>query len=566
MKIIKKSHKIGLTLKVLLLSSCSIIITAIGLSFVASNKMAKLYTSSITDNMLNLATSYGKIIDEELGDNEGNKLSTNEYRNILSKISINGYPTGYAYLCDSSGTTLYHPSEERIGNPVENTAVQGIVADIGSGFIRAPEVIEYIFKGENKYAAFHISEVDHSILIVTLDEKDINATIKEQRNSFLFSAAFISLTYIVISLIVALFITRPYKKLVNASEKLRGLDLNDDIEMQKLIKRNDECGTIAKALTGLRKEISEVIFELAEVSSAVQSSSTKIQDLSHQITRQSTSNSADTRELESNMQITAESTEQIEENINCIKVKTSDIEHQSTNGSDLAQTVIKRADNLKNSSDISIEKTRSIYKEIREQTTVALAEAKAVDKIQALTNAIRAISTQTSMLSLNAAIEAARAGDQGRGFAVVASEIGDLANQSTEAVNSINTIVTEVSKSVKNMTDSINRMISFIDGNVIPSFSELSDVGIQYAADAKSFGESMDIISSLAKELSVSIDEIVYSIDGINNNIGNANDRISAIAGKNADIVKATNLSDDLLLENTKDSEKLNTIVHKFKY
>lgn len=566
MKIIKKSHKIGLTLKVLLLSSCSIIITAIGLSFVASNKMAKLYTSSITDNMLNLATSYGKIIDEELGDNEGNKLSTNEYRNILSKISINGYPTGYAYLCDSSGTTLYHPSEERIGNPVENTAVQGIVADIGSGFIRAPEVIEYIFKGENKYAAFHISEVDHSILIVTLDEKDINATIKEQRHSFLFSAAFISLTYIVISLIVALFITRPYKKLVNASEKLRGLDLNDDIEMQKLVKRHDECGTIAKALTGLRKEISEVIFELAEVSSAVQSSSTKIQDLSQQITKQSTSNSADTRELESNMQITAESTEQIEENINCIKGKTSDIELQSTNGSDLAQTVIKRADNLKNSSDISIEKTRSIYKEIREQTTVALAEAKAVDKIQALTNSIRAISTQTSMLSLNAAIEAARAGDQGRGFAVVASEIGDLANQSTEAVNSINTIVTEVSKSVKNMTDSINRMISFIDGNVIPSFSELSDVGNQYAADAKSFGQSMDIISSLAKELSVSIDEIVYSIDGINNNIGNANDRISAIAGKNADIVKATNLSDNLLLENTKDSEKLNTIVHKFKY
>lgn len=566
MKIIKKNHKIGLTLKVLLLSSCSIIITAIGLSFVASSKMAKLYTSSITDNMLNLATSYGKIIDEELGDNEGNKLSTNEYKNILSKISINGYPTGYAYLCDSSGTTLYHPSEERIGNPVENTAVQGIVADIGSGFIRAPEVIEYIFKGEYKYAAFHISEVDHSILIVTLDKKDINATIKEQRHSFLFSAAFISLTCIVISLIVALFITRPYKKLVNASEKLRGLDLNDDIEMQKLVKRHDECGTIAKALTGLRKEISEVIFELAEVSSAVQSSSTKIQDLSQQITKQSTSNSADTRELESNMQITAESTEQIEENINCIKGKTSDIELQSTNGSDLAQTVIKRADNLKNSSDISIEKTRSIYKEIREQTTVALAEAKAVDKIQALTNSIRAISTQTSMLSLNAAIEAARAGDQGRGFAVVASEIGDLANQSTEAVNSINTIVTEVSKSVKNMTDSINRMISFIDGNVIPSFSELSDVGNQYAADAKSFGESMDIISSLAKELSVSIDEIVYSIDGINNNIGNANDRISAIAGKNADIVKATNLSDNLLLENTKDSEKLNTIVHKFKY
>lgn len=566
MKIRRKSHKFGLTLKVLILVSCTIILTTISLSFVTTNKIDKLYTGAITDNMLNLAISYGQIIDEELSDNNGIHLSPEEYKEILTKVSINGYPTGYAYMTDSTGIMLYHPNSERVGQPVENTAVQAIVADIGSGFYRAPDVIEYIYKGEKKFAGFHISDIDHSILVVTLDEKDVKTTIRQQRISFLISAGFICLSFILLGFVVSVFITRPYRKLVEASEKLSGLDLNDDISMQKLIRRNDECGAIAKALTGLRKEISEVIFELAEVSSAVQSSSEKIKDLSYQITRQSTSNSEDTKVLESNMRITAESTEQIEENINCIKDKTSDIEHQSTNGSELAQTVIKRADMLKTNSDVSIEKTRSIYEEIREQTTVALTEAKAVDKIQALTNSIRAISTQTSMLSLNASIEAARAGDQGRGFAVVASEIGDLANQSTEAVNSINTIVAEVSKSVKNMTDSINRMISFIDGNVIPSFSELSDVGNQYAADAKSFGESMDIISSLAKELSSSIDEIVYSIDGINNNIGNANDRISAISDKNTDIVKATNLSDNLLLENTKDSEKLNTIVHKFKY
>ena len=566
MKISKSSRRFGLTLKLLILTACSIIITAVGLSFVASNKMESIYTDSITDNMLNLAISYGQIIDEELDDNLGNPLTTDEYRSILNKVSINGYSSGYAYLADKTGKTLYHRDESRIGNPVENTAVQGIVADIGSGFIRAPEVIEYLFKGEKKYAAFHISDIDQSILVVTLDQKDINKTVSDQRLAFLFSAAFISLTFIIIGFIVSLFITKPYRKLVDVSERLSGLDLNDDKDALKLERRNDECGSIAKALTGLRKEISEVIFELSEVSSAVQSSSNKIQDLSHQITKQSTHNSASTKELESNMQITAASTEQIEGSINNIKGKTSDIEAHSSSGSDLAQTVIKRADQLKNSSDTSIEEARRIYEEIREQTTAALAEAKSVDKIQALTNSIRAISTQTSMLSLNAAIEAARAGEQGRGFAVVASEIGDLANQSTDAVNSINTIVAEVSKSVKNMTDSLNRMIAFIDGNVIPSYSKLSDVGNQYASDAKAFGISMDTISSLAKELSVSIDEIVTSIDGINESIGNATERISDISNKTTDIVKATTLSDDLLLENTKDSEKLNSIVHKFSY
>lgn len=562
----ENKHRFGLTFKVVLLSACSIIITAISLSFVASNKMRDLYIDSISDNMLNLAISYGQILDEELLDNSGNELTTAEYSNILSKVNISGYSSGYAYLASSAGITLYHPKSERIGQPIENTAVQGIVAEIGSGFYRAPEVIEYLFKGERKFAAFHVSDVDHSILVITLDKDDILDTISDQRLSFLFSAAFISLIFILIVFIIALFITRPFRQLVTVSEKLKNMDLNNDLETLKLDKRKDECGSIAKALATLRKELSDIVFELTEVSTAVKDSSGKIQDLSTVITDKSTKNSTSTKELEENLQLTAASTELIENNINSIKDKTEDIENHSSEGSDLARTVIERANNLKSASDASIEETRNIYKELREQTANALADAKSVEKIQVLTNSIRAISTQTSMLSLNAAIEAARAGDQGRGFAVVASEIGELANQSTESVNRINSIVAEVSNSVKKMTDALNHIIAFIDNNVIPGFSELSDVGAQYAADAKSFGVNMDTISRLTSELSFSISEIVSSIDGINSQVENATNRIADIAGKNVEIVKATTLSDDLLVDNTKDSERLNSIVKKFKH
>ena len=187
------------------------------------------------------------------------------------------------------------------------------------------------------------------------------------------------------------------------------------------------------------------------------------------------------------MQVTSASTGQIDSSINCIREKTATIEDQAASGTQLAGEIIKRAGELKVSSDNSIDETKHIYEELKERTLTALANSNAVDKIQEMTASIRNISTQTAMLSLNAAIDAARAGEQGRGFAVVASEIGGLAAQSTDTVNNINVIISEVSDYVKQMADSLNHMLLFIDENVIPSFTELSEVGNHYAADAKAF-------------------------------------------------------------------------------
>ena len=169
------------------------------------------------------------------------------------------------------------------------------------------------------------------------------------------------------------------------------------------------------------------------------------------------------------------------------------------------------------------------------------------------------------MLSLNAAIEAARAGEQGRGFAVVAGEIGQLAAQSTDTVNNINAIITEISASVKNMAEGLGHMISFIDDNVLPSFSALSEIGTNYSSDAQSFMASMSSINILAQELHASIQEIVGSIEGINSNITLANSKITDISGTNDSIVKATTLSDHLLEDNMKGFTQLNNIIHKFK-
>ena len=562
----KANIKFGLALRILILSVCCTIVTSAVLLIYAEHTVKNLYHDSVSNNMLNLAISYGQIIDTSLAENNNKQLDPQKYRSLLEKVSIEGYETGYAYLVDKNGTMLYHPDATKIGNPVENTVVQGLVIDIGNNFFPAPEVINYLYKGTEKIAAYHVSDIDHSILVITLDVDDVNNKIFSVLLIFMIFALVACVVINLIVYIVAhIFLAKPYRKLYDASVSLGSLNLNDTHSASGLEKRLDECGATAKALADIRKNLSDITFELKDVSQAVISDAEKIQNLSTDITTNSRSNSSFTSDLADNLEVTSESAGLIDTNINEIQKRTIEIENRSDSGSNLAESIIKRAGELNEQAENSIAETKRIYEEIREKTDLALNNSRAVDRIQELTASIRSISTQTSMLSLNAAIEAARAGEQGRGFAVVAGEIGELAAQSTDTVNNINTIITEISGSVKNMAESLSHMITFIESNVLPSLSALSEIGINYSSDAQSFMDSMSSINVLAQELNTSIQEIVVSIDGINTNINTANTKINDISGTNDSIVKATTLSDRLLEDNMRGFTKLNEIIRKFK-
>ncbi|MBR4777391.1 MAG: methyl-accepting chemotaxis protein [Lachnospiraceae bacterium] len=562
----KANIRFGLALRILILSVCCTLVTSAVLLIYADHTVKNLYNDSVSNNMLNLAISYGHIIDTSLAENNNKQLDSQTYRSLLEKVSIEDYETGYAYLVDKDGAMLYHPDAAKIGNPVENTVVQGLVIDIGNNFFPAPEVINYLYKGTEKIAAYHVSDIDHSILVITLDKDDVNDKIFGVLVIFMiFALVACVIINIIVYILARILLAKPYRELYNASVSLGSLDLNETRTSSSLEKRFDECGATAKALADVRKKLADITFELKDVSQAVISDAEKIQHLSTDITTNSRSNSGFTSDLADNLEVTSESAGLIDTNINEIQKRTIEIENRSDSGSTLAESIIKRAGTLNEQAENFIAETKRIYEEIREKTDLALNNSRAVDRIQELTASIRSISTQTSMLSLNAAIEAARAGDQGRGFAVVAGEIGDLAAQSTDTVNNINTIITEISGSVKNMAESLSHMITFIESNVLPSLSALSEIGTNYSSDAQSFMDSMSSINVLAQELNTSIQEIVVSIDGINTNINTANSKINDISGTNDSIVKATTLSGRLLEDNMRGFTKLNEIIRKFK-
>ena len=166
----------------------------------------------------------------------------------------------------------------------------------------------------------------------------------------------------------------------------------------------------------------------------------------------------------------------------------------------LSADIKVRANELHKQTDVAAKRTREVYENVKLRTKNAIEQSKAVDKINELTDSIMEISSQTNLLALNASIEAARAGEAGKGFAVVASEIGHLANQSSDAVSSINMIMEEIKTAVSSMLESLEQSMEFLENVVLSDYKNFNEVSIQYSKDADSFNNSMMDIESSAEK------------------------------------------------------------------
>lgn len=408
--------------------------------------------------LYDLAVAYGDKIESSI-EMQGYNTATNY--NILAEslagLGLDGVESSYAYLVSGDGTMLYHPTKEKVGQPVENEVVKSVVSQIAAGTVPEPAVVEYTFKGVVKYAAYSITERGHCILVITADKDDLMSTVHKVTATGTASTVIMILIASIIAYLFVDKIVKPIMKVTDVVGRLAHMDFSEIEGQDRLTARVDETGQMSRAVAELRRQLVDIVTELRgqseqlfEASDLMNANASETATTVEQVEKA-------VAEISEGASSQADETQKATENVilmgNMVEETTRQVEDLTDNANAMRISSEEAFATLKNLEKIN-DQAREAIDVIYEQTNTTNESAM---KIREATTLITSIAEETNLLSLNASIEAARAGEQGRGFAVVASQIQKLAEQSNDSArqieNIIDSLIEDSQKSVATMED-----------------------------------------------------------------------------------------------------------------
>ena len=392
-------------------------------------------------------------------ENQGYNTATYFYNleETIGDVGLEGVDSSYAYLVSGDGTMLYHPTREKVGQPVENEVVQGVVAEIATGTLPEPAVVEYEYNGAVKYAAYAITERGHCILVVSADEDDLMSSVRRVTVTGTVSTV---IMVIIASIIVYLFVGRivkPILEVTNVVSRLANMDFTEIEGQDRLTARADETGQMSRAVAQLRSQLVDMVTELRDQSEQLFEASDVLNTNASETANTVEQVEKAVSEISDGAASQADETQKATENVilmgSMVEETTQEVAELTDNANAMRASSQSAFDTLQNLAKIN-DQAREAIDVIYEQTNTTNESAM---KIREATSLITSIAEETNLLSLNASIEAARAGEQGRGFAVVAGQIQKLAEQSNDSARRIEDIIDmlieDSRKSVATMED-----------------------------------------------------------------------------------------------------------------
>jgi methyl-accepting chemotaxis protein len=320
---------------------------------------------------------------------------------------------------------------------------------------------------------------------------------------------------VTIGLFLSLYISKIVKSGLIFAEALGNGDLTCSVES----KSNDELGKLIKALNSAKEKMKVIIHNIIEQSQEVTASSEELSATLEEMTSNFENIDNNTSKIVHNIQEINAITEELSATVEQANSGISQLSSNSFESSEESEQIKNRSIEIKQKGFESKNTAERLYEEKQQNILKAIEKGKVANEISLIANSIAAIAEQTNLLALNAAIEAARAGEQGRGFAVVADEVRKLAEQSSGYVSKIQNIVSNVQEAVNNLSENGRDILDYIDNRVRKDYDLLINTGDAYEKDAVFVSELSQNIASMTQQLNASTEEISSVVQTISNNM-----------------------------------------------
>lgn len=472
----------------------------------------------------------------------------NKINDLLNEYTLTDIPAPRIYLMDKNGLVMAHVNKESIGTTTSNELLIPVIAEIQKGTYKetSAQSGSYIYQGQDVSVSYiYIPKTDWVLGINALDNQ-IFHRVDSVLNQYIICIVAVILGIAVVIAFAAMAFTKPLIYISNLVGKIGSLDFTIDREDKHfglIKKRNDEIGDMGRSVDTMIAAVKQNLEEIQKSSDQVNNAATQLRGITTDISEKATDTSAITQELSAGMEETTASTEMIASDVKALQETLAVTKEQISHNANVTLDIMERARVLTEEAAQAENNTRMTFGDIKQKGTEAMEQSKATVQINELAKVIMDIADQTSLLALNASIEAARAGDAGRGFAVVADEIGNLAQQSSSTVNKITGIVENVNKAVASITQCLTESQSFVEQSVYHDYANQLKMLETYKQDAENINHVMNDIDANTRELFDTMKNMAEAIDGMNQTIQESSDGVADIAQRNNDIGDLTSQS-----------------------